>query len=255
MKSIGRGYAKSWYYHYKTETMVLSCILFIVALYAGLSTALQPHSTNTYDEHKESSTLSSDIESRIINLMERETTPDIVSRSESAEWVEVLDYGEIAFEEFYIPIDCCLTKDDVAGVWYVVVNVTGGYDAILDDWFLTLSDKDDNKWEFPAYEVTSLRRVFDDCCKVQYTFMFKWQYGGAEICIDANDFPLLRWNDKPVAPKDFEYAYLKPPGCDDLGKEYIFNLTTLWQGCEDLCQQFTISSIHSDIRGGGSLQI
>jgi hypothetical protein len=249
MGNADRGYSECWSVQHEREIILICCFLFAVALYSGLSAASELKVTSPNDKDRLSSAAMGSSNPQIDEITESISLPDFVSRSESTEWVETLEYGEIVFEEFYTPLDCCLTPDDVECTWYFIVNVTGGYEPI-DTWYLTISDKDGNEYDFEVW--TYRQRTFDCCCQVEYTFKFNWIEDVDKICFDANNFPSLSYSEIPGIPELFKWAYHKPD-CPDLGKDITFNLTTEWEGCHDPCQRFTIISTRSESISEGYL--
>ena len=158
MKELQGGYSGSRASRTVDRYMIAICVLFIFAL-CSTSYSAAAQNPNLLDQMEQDF---NDLSEKAISWSDvSESNTDNIAlvekiglRSESAEWVEVLDYGIIEFEEFYLPLpaDGCMTWRDVQCTWYIKVNVTGGYHHKMNDFSLTLVDKDGVEYTFGVYE-------------------------------------------------------------------------------------------------------
>ncbi|MFW9956938.1 MAG: hypothetical protein ACFFCT_02615 [Candidatus Odinarchaeota archaeon] len=234
MKIPVRGFSKSWGYHYKTEMILLTCMLFVIALCAGLVVAWHPMPSDTFKGSSTSSILSQNSGLHADNNEEGTLTTDFVPRSESAEWVVEPEDGTIEISDYNLPtgdMPLCITQAWL-DQWWVKVRVYGGYEALCSSWEFKLEQKGVS-WELIVEEY-----YHEDgaCCSEDFYWYRLFMPAGCDkICFDANNYPevALPWELK----HDPQYT--------DLGKEINIEFKTLWEGCYLPEQQFTISSAHS----------
>ncbi len=236
MKTPVRGHSKSWSYHYKTQIMLLTCMLFVVGLCGGLVAASQSNPTNMHRGSSSSSILFLNSGMHADGIMEELCTTDFVPRSESAEWVVEPEDGTIEIYDSNLPtgnMPLCINQAWLNN-WWVIVRVYGGYEALYEGWTFEITQKG-TSWEFIVEEYW---HEDGTCCSEDYYWYRLLMPDGVEsICFDANNYP----EDDLVLPWELKHN----PQYTDLGKQIEIEFKTLWAGCELPEQQFTISSARS----------
>jgi hypothetical protein len=254
MKEFRKGHSNSRASRTVDRYMIAICVLFIFAL-CSTSYRAAAQNPNLLDQMEQNFNELTDEALSWSNVSKSNT--DIIAlveriglRPVSAEWQQTSpQVGEIRFIDIVTPFpaDGCMTSDDIL-TWYIIIDVYGGYDVKhlgnIDDWFLTITDKNGEIYTFGVQQDGDC--VPTPCHNVdRYTFTFTWLYGESEIRLDANNFPNIFFDD-PDHP-DGTTGSIWDQTCDDLEKDYTFNFASLWMGCHNPCQQFTVSLVRRNL--------
>jgi hypothetical protein len=160
--------------------------------------------------------------------------------SDCADWVFDPADGYIQIVDEVLPpgpIPLCV-DDTWLAPYYVTVYVVGGYELILDSWYLSFIQKNELRGYADVYLIEEWK---GDCCAdVYYKLGFKVSADDPDgkICFDANNYPDVC---------DPFYYCPDPAFCEIPGKEIQVHFNSLWSGCIEKDQQFTISLVQRDL--------
>jgi hypothetical protein len=154
---------------------------------------------------------------------------DIGLWSESACWELEPEPGYIEVIDWYFPevLPLCIFEEDMTD-WYFYVHVYGGY--TIEETCLWLYQKNYD-WQEVIVDVELRPGVC--CTDYYYMITFSLPDDVEKLCFDANNFPEV------CDPFDIWWA-----DDADLEKEIYAYFCSLWSGCEEPTQEFTISKAH-----------
>ncbi|MFW9911495.1 MAG: hypothetical protein ACFFEU_03435 [Candidatus Thorarchaeota archaeon] len=233
MKELRKGYSNSRASRTVDRYMVAICVLFVFALCStSYSAAAQnPNLLDQMEQHfnelTDKANSWSEVSESNIDILALDAY-DIGLWSESASLELEPEQGYIEIEEQYLPdvIPLCITQEDL-DKWGVYVHVYGGYE--LKGAWLKLYQKDYD-WRHVCVDFL---KVDGACCSdYYYKINFTLPGGVDHLCFDANNFP----DDSNWWP--FEVGI---PDGNALDKEIKIKFCSLWSGCIEPTQEFTIS--------------
>lgn len=229
MTELHSGYSNSRASRTVDRYMIAICVLFVFALCSN-SYSAAAQSPNLLDQMEQDFKALTDkaisweisqVNEDNIALIDR-----IELGSESACWTLEPETGYIDIYDYYLPqgqIPLCITQAWL-DQFYVTVHVYGGYELLETCLWL------EQKGEWYCLEI--YEAYFEKICCSEYYATYKLRMV-EDICFDANNWPSVS-GDFKIDHGDYA----------DLGKEIHAYFCSLWTGCSEDWQQFTISLVH-----------